>query len=169
MTKLECVKSGSRGSRRRRLRGPSLRLGLLSGLGLVSRALLVPATPSMISLVATTTSLTITLLLFEGWLIWSTLNSTQLLSLVLRGFSSLFLFPCKADGLVHVGNIQRLDTLLLAEDLGEAIKGTWEFRHDQHCLEVVRYLKPGHVILGKVSRHLVDCNGGAFVVIHLDV
>ena len=69
MTKLEGVKSGSRRSRRRWLGGTSLRLRLLDGLGLVSLALLVPATSSAVSSATTTPSLTITLLLFEGWLI----------------------------------------------------------------------------------------------------
>ena len=69
MTKLEGVKSRSRGSRRRRLRGGSLWLGLLSRLGLVSWALLVPATPSAVPSTTATSSLTITLLLFKGWLL----------------------------------------------------------------------------------------------------
>ena len=68
MTELEGVKSGSRGSRRR-LRGASLRL--LDGLGLVSRTLLVMALSSAFPSWALTTSLTITLLLFKGWLIWA--------------------------------------------------------------------------------------------------
>ena len=106
MTKLEGVKSGSRGNRRWWLGRSSLRLGLLDRLGLVSRALLVPATSCAISSATTTPSLTITLLLFEGWLIWPTLDSAQLLSLVSRGFGSLPLFPCKTDGLAHVGNVQ---------------------------------------------------------------
>ena len=108
----------------------SLRLRLLSGLGLVSRALLVSATPSTISSVATTSSLTITLLLFEGWLIWPALDSAQLLSLVPRGLSSLPLFPCETDGLAHVGNIQCLDLLLLAKELGKSVEGRREFGHD---------------------------------------
>ena len=120
------------------MRGTSLRLRLLGRLGLISRALLVLATPSAVSSAATTSSLTITLLLFEGWLIWSVLDSAQLLSLVVGGLASFPLLPCKTDGLAHVGNIQRLDTLLLAEELGEAIEGTWEFHHDQHRLEVIR-------------------------------
>ena len=82
MTKLEGVKSGSRGSRRRWLRGTGLRLGLLGRLGLVSQALLVSATPSTVFSAVPTSSLTITLLLFEGWLVWPALDSTQLLSLV---------------------------------------------------------------------------------------
>ena len=105
MTELEGVESGSRGSRRRWLGGASLRLSLLGRLGLVSRALLVSATPSTISSAATTPSLTITLLLFEGWLIRPALDSAQLLSLVSRGLASFPLFPCKTDGLAHVGNI----------------------------------------------------------------
>ena len=123
MTELEGVKSGSWGSRRR-LRGASLGLGLLSGLGLVSRTLLVSASPSVVSSATLPTSLSITLLLFKGWLIQSALDSTQPLSLVTRRLPSFSLFPGKTDGLVHVGNIQRFDTLLLAEDLGEAIEGT---------------------------------------------
>ena len=102
----------------------SLRLQLLGRLGLVSWALLASATPSTIPLVTATSSLTITLLLFEGWLIWPALNSTELLGLVPRGFASFPLFPCKANGLAHVGNIQCFDTFFLAEDLGEAIEGT---------------------------------------------
>ena len=123
MTKLEGVKSGSRGSRRK-LRGASLRLRLLSGLGLVTRALLVSASSSVVSSTMLTPSLSITLLLFEGWLIQSALDSAQLLSLVTRGLSSFSLLPGKADGLAHVGNIQEFDTFFLAENLGEAIKGT---------------------------------------------
>ena len=73
------------------MRGAGLRLGLLGRLGLVSRALLVSATPSTVSLAATTSSLTITLLLLEGWLIGPALDSAQLLSLVTRGLSSFSL------------------------------------------------------------------------------
>ena len=70
---------------------------------------------------------------------------------------------------MHVSNIQGLNTLFLAENLGEAIKGTWEFRHYQHRLEVVRYFEPGHVTSGKVGSHLVDCKKRVFVVIDLNV
>ena len=94
------------------MRGTSLRLRLLGRLGLVSQALLVPATPSAVSSAAATSSLAITLLLFEGWLIWPTLDSAQLLSLVSRGLASFPLFPCKTDSLAHVGNIQGFDMLL---------------------------------------------------------
>ena len=44
-------------------------------LGLVSRALLVPAAPTAVPSTTTTSSLTITLLLFKGWLIWPVLDS----------------------------------------------------------------------------------------------
>ena len=169
MTELEGVKGRSRGSRRRLLRWASLRLALLDRLGLVSRALLVPASSSAISSAATTSSLTITLLLFEGWLVWPTLNSAQLLSLVPRGFGPLPLFPCKTNGLAHVGNVQRLDLLFLAEELGEPIEGRREFGHDQHRLEVVGHLKPRRVASGEVSCHLVYGDGGVLVVGDLDV
>ena len=105
MTELESVKSGSWGSRRR-LRGASLRLRLLGGLGLVSWALLVMTLPSTIPSAVLPSLLAITLLLLKGWLIWSALDSTQLLSFVTRRFSSFPLFPGKPNGLVHVGNIQ---------------------------------------------------------------
>ena len=75
MTKLKGVESGSRGSRRRWLGRASLRLGLLDRLGLITRALLVPAASCTIPSATTTPSLTITLLLFEGWLIWPALDS----------------------------------------------------------------------------------------------
>ena len=117
MTELEGVKSGSRESRRRWLGRASLRLGLLGRLGLVSRALLVPAASPTVSSATTSSSLTITLLLFEGWLVWPTLDSAQLLSLVSRGFGPFPLFPCKTDSLAHVGNVQGFDLLLLAEEL----------------------------------------------------
>ena len=107
--------------------------------------------------------------MFKGWLIWPALDSTQLLSLVSRGFGPLPLFPGKTNGLAYVGDVQRLDTVLLAEQLGEAIEGTWEFRHDQHCLKVVRYLKPGRIALGKVGGHLVDGSSGVLIVVDLDV
>ena len=96
---------------------------MLDGLGLVSRALLVPTTPSAVSSATTTSSLTITLLLFEGWLIWAAFDRAQLLSLVPRGLASFPLFPCKTDGLAHVGNVQGLDVFLLAKELGKAVKG----------------------------------------------
>ena len=121
MTELEGVKSGSRGGRRR-LRGASLRLGLLDGLGLVSRALLVSASSTAIPSATTTSPLTITLLLFEGWLVWSALDSAQLLSLVLGGLSSFPLFPGKTYGLAHVGNVQGLDVFLLTEKLSKSVK-----------------------------------------------
>ena len=74
MPKLEGVKSGSQGSRRW-LRGASLRLGLLNRLSLVSWALLVVASSSTVPSSLSTTSLTITLLLFKGRLIWPMLDS----------------------------------------------------------------------------------------------
>ena len=129
MAELEGVESGSRGSRRR-LRGASLWLGLLDGLGLVSRALLVSASSSAVPSATSTSSLTVTLLLFEGRLIWPALDSAQLLSLVLRGLSSFPLFPCETDGLLHVGYIQRLYTFPLTEELGKPVKGGWELGHD---------------------------------------
>ena len=107
------------------MRGASLRLRLLGGLGLVSWALLVPAASSTVSSAATTSSLTITLLLLEGWLVWPALDSAQLLSLVPRGFGSFPLFPRKTNGLAHVGNVQCLDLLLLTEELSESIEGRW--------------------------------------------
>ena len=97
------------------------------------------------------------------------LDSTQLLSLVSRGLASLPLFPCKTNSLAHIGNVQRFDTLLLAKELGEAIEGTWKFRHDQHRLKVVRHLKPRRVASGKVRGHLVNGSSGVFVVTDLDV
>ena len=101
MPKLERVEGRSRGSRR--LRGTSLGLGLLDGLGLVSWALLVTASPSTISSSTLASSLTITLLLFEGWLIWPALDSAQLLSLVSQGrLSSSPLFPGKSYRLAYV-------------------------------------------------------------------
>ena len=110
--------------------GTGLGLGLLDGLGLVSQTLLVPSASTTVSSAAATTSLTITLLLFEGWLVWSALDSAQLLSLVPRGFSSFPLFPRKTDGLAHVSYVQSFYVLLLAEQLGEAIEGGREFGHN---------------------------------------
>ena len=130
MTKLEGVESGSRGSRRRLLGRSSLRLGLLDRLGLVSRALLVPAASCTIPSATTTSSLTVTLLLFEGWLIWAAFDRAQLLSLVLGGLGSLPLFPRKTNGFAHVGDVQCLDLLFLAEELGESVEGRREFGHD---------------------------------------
>ena len=169
MTKLEGVKSGSRGSRRRWLRRASLRLGLLDRLGLVSWALLVPAMPSVVSLSAATSSLTITLLLFEGWLIWAAFYRAQFLSLVSRGFGPFPLFPCKTDGLAHVGNVQCFDVLLLTKELGKSIEGHRQLGHNQHRLEVVGHLKPGRVASGEVRRHPVDGDGGVLVIGDLDV
>ena len=123
MTKLESVKSGSRGSRRRWLGGTGLRLRLLDGLSLVSRALLVSTTSSAISSTTTTSSLTITLLLFEGWLVWAAFDRAQLLSLVSRGLTSFPLLPCKTNGLAHVGDVQGFDLLLLTKELGEPVEG----------------------------------------------
>ena len=169
MTKLEGVESGSRRSRRRCLRGTSLRLGLLGRLGLVSRALLVSAMPSTVSSAATTPSLTVTLLLFKGWLIRSALDSAQLLSLVSRGLASLSLLPCENNGLAHVGYVQGLDVFLLTEELGESIEGAWELGHDQHGLEVVWYLKPRRIASGEVGCHLIDGDGGIFAIGDLDI
>ena len=74
MSELESIESWSRGTRGR-LRGTSLGLGLLDGLGLVSRTLLVMASSSTLPSWASTSSLAITLLLFEGWLIRPALYS----------------------------------------------------------------------------------------------
>ena len=169
MTKLEGVECGSQGSRRKWLRRTSLRLGLLGELGLVSWALLVPAMPSAVSSAVAASSLTITLSLFEGWLIWSTLDSAQLLSLVSRGLTSFPLLPCKTDGLAHVGNIQRLDVLFLTKELSEPIERGREFGHNQHRLKVVWYFEPRHVASGEVGHHLVDGDGRVFLVADFDV
>ena len=169
MTKLEGVKSGSRGSRRRRLRGTGLRLRLLGRLGLVSWALLVSAMPSAVSSAMSASSLTITLLLFEGWLVWPALDSAQLLSLVPRGLASFPLFPRETYSLAHVGNVQGFDMFLLTEKLGKPVEGGGELGHNQHCLEVIRYLKPGRIASGEVGCHLVDGDSGIFLVGDLDV
>ena len=71
--------------------------------------------------------------------------------------------------MTHICNIQCLDILLLAEDLGKAIEGTWEFHHNQHCLKVVRYLEPRRVALGEVRGHFVDGSEGIFIIADLDV
>ena len=168
MTELEGVESGSRGSRRR-LRGARLKLGLLDGLSLVSRALLVAASSTAVSSSLSTSSLTVTLLLFEGWLVWPALDSAQLLSLVPRSLSSFPLLPGETDGLSHVGYVQGFDTFSLIKKLGETIEGTRELRHDQHCLEVIRHFKPRRIASGEVGRHLVDSDGGILLVGDLDV
>ena len=59
--------------------------------------------------------------------------------------------------------------LLLTKELGESIEGTRELGHDQHCLEVVRDLKPRRIASGEVGCHLVDGDGGVLVVGDLDV
>ena len=168
MTELEGVESGSQGSRRR-LRGAGLWLRLLDGLGLVSWALLVSTSSSTIPSATATSSLTITLLLFEGWLVRSAVDSAQPLSLVARSLSSFPLFPGKTNGLAHVFDVQRFDPLSLAEELGEPIERAQEFGHDQHHLEVIRYLKPRCITSGEVSRHFVDGNSGVFLVTDLNV
>ena len=82
MPELEGVESWGQGSRRR-LRGASLWLGLLDGLGLVSRTLLVTASSSTVSSLMLTSSLAITLLLFEGWLIWTMFYRAELVVIVM--------------------------------------------------------------------------------------
>ena len=151
------------------MRGASLRLRLLGGLGLIPRTLLVLATPSAVSSAATTSSLTITLLLFEGWLVWPALDSAQLLSLVSRSLASFPLLPCETDGLAHISNVQSLDVFLLTEELGEPVEGSRKFGHNQHRLEVVGDFEPRRVASGEVGRHLVDCDGGVLVVGDPDV
>ena len=123
----------------------------------------------MISSAATSSSLTITLLLFEGWLVWPALDSAQLLSLVPRGFASFPLFPCKTDSLAHIGNVQGLNMLFLTEELGESIEGARELGHDQHSLKVVRDLKPGRIASGEVGCHLIDGDGRILIVGDLNV
>ena len=93
MPELEGVEGWSGGSRGR-LGRSSLRLGLLDGLGLVSLALLVLASSSTFPSWASTSLLTITLLLFEGWLVQATFDRTELVG-VTRG--SLFTLPLLPD------------------------------------------------------------------------
>ena len=121
MTELEGIESWS-GWGRGRLRGSSLRLGLLDWLGLVPRSLLVVATSTMVSPLASTTSLTITLLLFKGWLIWAAFDRTELVGVLTRGsLSPLPLFPDQGHSSSDLRKVQVHDLFLLAHELGNAI------------------------------------------------
>ena len=70
---------------------------------------------------------------------------------------------------LYMSATSRVLTLLLAKELGEAIKGAWKFHHDQHGLEVVGYLKPRRVTSGKVRSHFVNGGSGVLAVGDLDV
>ena len=135
MPELEGIESWGQGSRR--LRGTSLRLGLLNRLGLVFWALLVTALSSAVSSLVSTSSLTITLLLFEGWLICTTLYSAELIGILARGsLLSLPPFPDQRGGSPDLGKVQLLDIVFLAHDLGDSIHGGRELHHQDHSLEV---------------------------------
>ena len=139
MSKLEHVEGWSRRSRGR-LRGSSLRLGLLDRLGLVARALLVMASSTMVSSWASTTLLTITLLLFEGWLIWTTFDRAERVGIVRGSFFTLPLLPNQGRSTSDFVEVQSGNVLFLAHDLGDAIHGWRELHHDDHGMEVFRNL-----------------------------
>ena len=150
MPKLEGIKGRTRRSRGR-LRGSSLRLGLLDRLGLVSRALLVAAISSTVSSLASTSSLMITLLLFEGWLIWAVFDHAELIGVTRGNLFPLPLFPDQGCGTSDLGKVQGHNVLFLAHDLGNAIHGQRELHQDNHGLEVFRDVETGRNYVGQVS------------------
>ena len=166
MPELEGVKSWSRGSRRR-LRGASLRLGLLDRLGLVARALLVSALSTTIPSSALTTSLTITLFLFKGWLIWSALYCAELIGILRGSLLALPLLPDQGCGSPDLSEVQSLDVIFLVHYLGNAIHGGRELCHKDHGLEVFRDLQTHSNDMGEMGNNFVNAEGGVLMVRHL--
>ena len=118
------------------MRGASLGLGLLDRLSLVSLALLVLASSSVLPSGVSTSSLAITLLLFEGWLIWTSFDCTELVGVARGSLLALSLFPDQSCSASDLCEVQRSDLLFLAHDLGDAVHGWRELRHNDHGLEV---------------------------------
>ena len=165
MTELEHVESWSQRSRGR-LRGSSLRLGLLDRLGLVARTLLVMALSSTVPSSVSTSLLTITLLLFEGWLIWATFYHAELIGVMRGSLFSLPLFPDQGYGMSNLGKVQLLDVIFLAHYLGDAIHGGRELHHKDHGLEVLRDLQTCSDYTGEMGHCFVNTKRGVLVVSH---
>ena len=130
----------------------------------VSLTLLVSALSSMFPSWASTSSLTITLLLFKGWLIWATFNCAELVGVTRGSLLSLPLLPDQGHSVPDLGEVQSLDLLFLAHDLGDAIHGRRELHHDDHGLEVFRDFKTHGCYASQVGNRLVDAEGGVFMV-----
>ena len=158
MPELEGIEGWSRGTRRR--------LGLLDGLGPVSWALLVVAMSGMSSSWLSTTSLTITLLLFEGWLIGAAFDRTELVGITRGSLLTLPLFPDQGHSSPDLGEVQVGDFLLLAHDLSDAIHGWRELRHDDHGLEMFGDIETRSYYTCQVGNRLVDAEGGVLMVRH---
>ena len=163
MPELEVVKGWSRRSRGR-LRRASLWLGLLDGLGLVSRALLVTASSSTFPSRASTTSLTITLLLFEGWLVWAVFDCAELVGVTRGSLFPLPLFPDQGHSLSDLGEVQVRYFLFLAHDLGDAVHGWRELCHDYHGLEVFGDIETHGDYTSEVGNRFVNAEGGVFMI-----
>ena len=134
---------------------------------MVSRALLVVALSSTVSSPVLTTLLTITLLLFKGWLIWAAFNRAELVGILTRGsLFSLSLLPDQSCSSSDLGEVQIRD-LLLAHELGDAVHGWRELCHNDHGLEMFWNLQPGCDNSGEMGDHFVDTEGGILMVGHL--
>ena len=166
MPELEGIKGWSRRSRSR-LRGTSLRLGLLDRLGLVSQALLVTASSGMFPSWLSTSSLAVTLLLFKGWLIWAAFDHTKPIGITRGSLFTLSLLPDQERSSPDLGEVQSLDLLFLAHDLGDAIHRGRELHHDDHGLEVLGDFKTCSSYMGQMGNCFVDVKGGVLVVRHL--
>ena len=163
MPELESIEGWSRGTRGR-LRGPSLWLVLLDRLGLVSWALLVVALSNTLSSVVLTTPLTITLLLFKGWLIWAAFDRAELVGIMRGSLFALPLFPDQGHSSSDLGEVQIHYIFFLAHDLGDVIHRWRELHHDDHGLEVLRDVKTCSDYTGKMGNRFVNAEGGVFMV-----
>jgi hypothetical protein len=78
------------------------------------------------------------LLLLEGGLTWTALNSADLLGLLLvtRRASVVALFPRKYYGAVKLVEVELFYAPYLADDLGETVHLLGEFGHEDHRLDV---------------------------------
>jgi hypothetical protein len=101
------------------------------------------------------------LLLLEGRLVWTTLNSADLLGLLLvtRRASVVVLFPGEYDGATKLVEVELFDAPYLADDLGETVHFPGELRHEDHRLDVsfddnTRFCHPP-----EVGGELVDGEG----------
>ena len=113
-----------------------MRLGLLNGLSLVSLALLVLASSSVFPPWASTTLLTITLLLFKGWLVWAVFDHAELIGIMRGSPPPLSLLPDQGHSSSDLREVQCCDFLLLTHDLGNAIHGGRKLCHNDHGLEM---------------------------------
>jgi hypothetical protein len=120
------------------LLGRRLCLLPINRLGLWSLLLVFAISSASTSSSCSSSSRASLLLLLEGRLVRTALNSADLFGLLLvtRRASVVALFPGEYDGAAKLVEVKLFNAPYLADDLGEAVHLSREFGHEDHRLDV---------------------------------